>query len=90
MEYFERIKKKLNESFLPDQLEVIDESDQHAGHVGARPEGETHFKVRMVSKSFIGKSRLQSQREVYRVLKVELEERIHALSLELSAPKRDN
>ena len=89
MKYFEKIKKKLNENFLPDVLEIIDESEQHAGHIGARPEGETHFRVRMVSKFFIGKSRLESQREVYKVLKIELQERIHALSLELSAPNSD-
>ena len=35
--------KKLEEKFNPDELNVIDESHLHAGHVGARPEGETHF-----------------------------------------------
>ena len=84
MEYFERIKKKLNENFSPSLLEVIDESDLHAGHSGARPEGETHFKVRMTSKSFKNMSRVERQRAVYRVLKRELDERVHALSLDLS------
>ena len=39
------IETKLTESFQPASLEVIDESSQHAGHMGARPEGETHFRV---------------------------------------------
>ena len=37
------IKKKLEEKFNPSQLNVIDESHLHKGHVGAKPEGETHF-----------------------------------------------
>jgi BolA protein len=84
MKYLNRIEKKLQENFLPEFLEVIDESDLHAGHSGARPGGETHFRVRMQSKSFDGLSRIDRQRSVHKVLKLELEERVHALSLELS------
>ena len=84
MEYFKRIEKKLQESFSPEFLEVIDESDLHAGHSGARPEGETHFRVRMQSKTFEGLSRIERQRSVHRALRRELQERVHALSLELS------
>ena len=89
MKYAERITNKLRINFLPELLEVVDESDQHAGHIGARPGGETHFKVKMVSDKFIGKSRIERQREVYKVLKVEMAERIHALSLELIAPNTE-
>ena len=85
MTFLDRIKKKLEEKFSPSSLEVIDESDLHEGHSGSRPGGETHFRVVMVSKSFTGLSRIQRQREVHRALKIELEEQIHALSLNLSA-----
>ena len=50
------IKKKLEEKFNPYQLNVIDESHLHEGHVGAKPEGETHFKVEMKSNKFLGLS----------------------------------
>ena len=70
--------------FAPSDLEVIDESDLHAGHSGAKPGGETHFRVRMTSKSFVGMSRIDRQRAVHKALKNELEERVHALSLNLS------
>lgn len=83
MEYWKRIEKKLQENFLPEFLEVIDESSLHAGHSGAKPGGETHFRVRMKSKSFEGLSRIERQRRVHKALKSELEERVHALSLEL-------
>ena len=84
MEYFKRIQKKLNKNFSPAFLKVIDESDLHAGHSGARPGGETHFRVIMQSKLFDGLSRIERQRAVHKVLKSELDERVHALSLELS------
>ena len=76
--------KKLKEKFNPDKLNVIDESHLHAGHVGARPEGETHFKVEMRSNKFLGMSRVTMQREVYKALESEMNNKIHALSLELS------
>lgn len=84
MKYFDRIENKLIKEFAPSDLEVIDESDLHAGHSGAKPGGETHFRVRMTSKSFVGMSRIDRQRAVHKALKNELEERVHALSLNLS------
>ena len=85
MTYLERIENKLQSNFSPDTLEVIDESDLHAGHSGSRPGGETHFRVKMISKSFKGMSRVDRQRAVHKVLESELRERVHALSLNLSA-----
>ena len=84
MTYIERIEKKLKRNFSPDTLEVIDESDLHAGHSGSRPGGETHFRVKMTSSSFTGLSRVERQRAVHKVLESELRERVHALSLNLS------
>ncbi len=84
MNYFDRIEKKLREEFSPSLLEVIDESDLHAGHSGARPGGETHFRVHLASEKFAGLSRLDMQRAVYKVLESELSERVHALSLHIS------
>ena len=73
MKYFDRIENKLIKEFAPSDLEVIDESDLHAGHSGAKPGGETHFRVRMTSKSFVGMSRIDRQRAVHKALKDELE-----------------
>ena len=77
--------KKLKEAFNPYELNVIDESDQHVGHVGYKPEGETHFKVKMKAKVFDGITRLDMQRKVFKALDKEMADRIHALSLELSS-----
>ena len=82
MSVSETIKKKLVEAFEPTELDVIDESHLHAGHVGARPEGETHFRLIISSDFFSGKTRIEKQREIYRVLADELSGPVHALSIE--------
>lgn len=86
MNYAERIRTKLTETFAPVALQVIDESEKHRGHAGARPEGETHFHVRIVADAFDGQNRLSRQRAVYRTLRAELDEHVHALSLETLTP----
>jgi len=80
------IRAKLTATFMPDALDVEDESAKHAGHSGARPGGETHFNVRIVSKAFEGVSRVERQRRVYAALADELKTRIHALSLTTLTP----
>lgn len=80
------IKRKLTDALSPIQLEITDDSAQHAGHAGSRPEGESHFSVFIVSQAFEGKSRVERQRLVYRALSGEMKQRIHALALQTLAP----
>ena len=82
----ERLQDKLTKAFSPDQLEVIDESEQHRGHGGWREGGETHFRVRMVSSEFTGQGRVARQRAVNKCLAEELATTVHALAMELRAP----
>lgn len=82
----ETIRKKLTDAYAPAALEITDESHLHAGHVGARPEGETHFRVAMTAAVFDGMSRVQRQRDVYETLAAELAGPVHALALALKAP----
>jgi BolA family transcriptional regulator, general stress-responsive regulator len=81
-----RIEDKLRTGLAPVTLEIVDESHRHAGHAGARPEGETHFRVAIVSAAFSGKRSVDRQRLVYAILADELRDRVHALSLETRAP----
>lgn len=82
----DRIQEKLSSIFAPLRLEIVDESSLHVGHIGARPEGETHFHVTMSSEEFRGLSKLAMHRRVYAALDEELLDRIHALRLDLSVP----
>ena len=86
--YSDRIRAKVTEALQPSRLDIADDSSLHHGHAGAHPDGggETHFKVEIESTAFAGKSRLDRQRLVHAILALELKERVHALSLKLSAP----
>ena len=56
------IEQRLLERLLPSALQVLDESADHAGHVGANGTGfGTHFRVRIASPQFEGRSRVQRQ-----------------------------
>lgn len=82
----DRIEQRLRATFAPEDLEVIDESHLHAGHAGARPEGETHFRVRIVSSAFEGLTRLQRHRLVNETLADELAGPVHALAVRADVP----
>jgi BolA protein len=81
------IKEKLEQSFTPSHLEVIDESHKHAHHRGAQEHAsdggsaESHFHVVIISEAFAGMSRLAKHRAVLDVLKEEVTQ-IHAFSLD--------
>lgn len=80
------MERRLRDELRPLSLRVIDQSAQHAGHSGVRPEGETHFLVEVVSAEFDGLSRVARQRRVHAVLRDLLSERVHALSLRTRTP----
>jgi BolA protein len=86
MSVAETIRRKLTDRLAPIRLDNLDESHRHAGHAGARPEGETHFAVTIVSAAFTGLGRVARQRLVYQTLADELAGRVHALSLTTLAP----
>jgi BolA protein len=89
MSVADTIRRKLTERFLPIWLEIEDQSHHHIGHEGARPGGETHFAVTLVSAAFTGQSRVERQRLVYQTLADELSTRVHALSLTTLTPDED-
>jgi BolA protein len=80
------IMNKLREAFIPESLEVADESHLHEGHAGHRPSGETHFRVYIVSPAFKGKSRIERHRMINATLSNELEGSVHALAIHAQAP----
>jgi BolA protein len=92
MSMLKRIESKLKEAFQPERLEVLNESHKHAGHAGGHGhapfegEGETHLRVRITSAAFAGKSRVERHRALNAVLKEELQDGVHALALEITAP----
>ncbi|WP_120967383.1 BolA family protein [Comamonas sp. lk] len=74
----------LQQRLSPTQLEVIDESYQHAGHAGANDSGVgTHFRVRIAAAAFDGKSRVARHRLVYDALQDFIDQGVHAIAIEV-------
>ena len=80
------LETKLRAAFSPALLNVIDESHQHHGHGGSHPEGESHFRVKIVAEAFRGLSRVEQHRRVNAALADELKSRVHALAIETALP----
>jgi BolA protein len=82
----QRIREKLIIAFEPTRLDVINESELHAGHRSSPGTGESHYRVLLVSSAFAGKTRVARHRMVNEVLADELNGRVHALALATYAP----
>jgi BolA family transcriptional regulator, general stress-responsive regulator len=79
----EAIRQRLAELLTPTLLEVIDESFAHAGHAGADGTGYgTHFRVRIASPLFAGRSRVARHRLVYDALQEFVDRGLHAVAIE--------
>ena len=77
------IEQRLREVLAPTQLQVLDESAAHAGHVGANGSGfGTHFRVRIASPFFTDKSRVARHRLVYDALQDFIAQGVHAIAIE--------
>ena len=81
------IRERLQTALAPERLEVVDESHLHAGHAGARPGGESHFRLLVVASAFAGRTRVERQRMVHAALADLLRTDIHALAMATRTPE---
>ena len=82
MEIQNSITQKIQNEFQPIFFKIDNESHKHK-HGGK----ESHFKILIVSDKFEGLSRIERQKWVYRILKVELDTNVHALAQKTLTPK---
>jgi BolA protein len=78
--------RRLNSALSPTSIELIDDSEQHRGHGGYNPAGESHFSLRVESPAFGSKNRVERQRMIYAALGDLMDARVHALSICATAP----
>jgi BolA protein len=74
------------DALAPSQLDLVDESARHAGHAGAAPGGNTHWRLTIVSAAFAGKPTVARHRMVYQALGDLMQHPIHALAIRARAP----
>ena len=80
----DRMADALRAALAPTELEVLDESWEHAGHAGANGTGfGTHFRVRIASPLFTGKPRVARHRLVYDALQEFIDQGVHAIAIEV-------
>ncbi len=84
-----RLREKLIVALEPTRLDIVNESELHAGHRSAPGTGESHFRILIVSPKFSGASRLERHRMVNAAIADELQGRIHALALSTYAPSEE-
>jgi len=78
------LEQALRTALEPTRLEVLDESAAHAGHAGANAQGSgTHFRIRIASPVFDGRSRVQQHRLVYDCLQHLMDRGLHAMAIEI-------
>ena len=71
----------------PVQLELEDQSEQHRGHAGYQPGGNTHWRLTIVSPRFAGQAVVARHRMVYEALGSLMQNPIHALAITARAPE---
>ena len=81
----EEIRRRLG-ALAPSALDLVDESAKHAGHAGAAPGGNTHWKLTIVSGAFAGKNTVARHRLIYQALGELMRHPIHALQISARAP----
>jgi BolA protein len=78
--------KRLDSALSPSSISLVDDSEKHRGHGGYNPAGESHFSLDIESAAFVGRSRIERQRMVYKALGELMRERVHALQIRTRAP----
>ena len=82
-----RIELALRQTLSPFELQVWDESADHAGHSGSDGTGQgTHFRVRIGCAAFNGLTRVAKHRLVYDSLQAFIAQGLHALAIEVVDP----
>ena len=86
MSVADEMRRRLQAALAPERLELVDESAAHAGHAGAKPGGNTHWRLTVVSAAFAGKPTVARHRLVYQALGGLMHDPIHALAIRARAP----
>lgn len=79
--------KKLQSGLSPLEIKLENESARHAGHAGSPNNGNSHFRLKIVSTAFKGLARPARHRLIYTLLKEELSGPVHALAMETLTPE---
>lgn len=81
-----QIREAIENALSPLQIRILDESSHHAGHAGYGEGGQSHFRIEVVAKQFVGLNRVARHRLIYQALGNAFSEGLHALQIIAKAP----
>jgi BolA family transcriptional regulator, general stress-responsive regulator len=77
------VKKKLQNNFVIENINIEDKSFLHKNHVGHQ-EGKFHLKLIIISGELKKLNRIESNKKIYKILDKELKEYIHSIQILIS------
>tara|TARA_X000000950_G_scaffold101759_1_gene128516 strand:+ start:435 stop:692 length:258 start_codon:yes stop_codon:yes gene_type:complete len=80
--YFEEIRLKLNNKIEIEDIKIVDNSSKHKGHKSYSPE-KFHLHLKIKSLYLNSLSRVSAQKMIMKVLKEDLNSKIHALEISI-------
>ncbi len=76
----EIVKNKLNKNIVCDKIEVEDKTFLHKSHI-SHDKNKFHIKLIITSKYLKKKNKIQSTKEIYKILEDELKNYIHSIQI---------
>ena len=80
--FFDEIKKKINEKINPENLIIFDNSNLHAKHKFYDSD-KFHLKIVIKSEKLKKMDKITAHKKIFSILKDEMNNKIHALEIEI-------
>tara|TARA_B100000446_G_scaffold150610_1_gene145184 strand:+ start:761 stop:1012 length:252 start_codon:yes stop_codon:yes gene_type:complete len=82
MNFFEQVKEKINKKINPENVILIDNSKLHIKHKSF-DSNKFHLKIIIKSEKLRSMSKIMAHKEIFSILKDEMNNKIHALEIEI-------
>ena len=82
MNFFDKVKEKINKAINPENIILIDNSNLHSKHKSFDAT-KLHLKIIIKSKKLKNMDKIAAHKEIFSILKDEMNNKIHALEIEI-------
>ena len=82
MDFFDKVKEKINKKINPENIILIDNSSLHSKHKSF-DDNKFHLKIIIKSKKLKNMDKIAAHKEIFLILKDEIKSKIHALEIEI-------
>ena len=82
MNFFAKVKEKINKKINPENIILINNSHLHSKHKSFDVD-KFHLKIIIKSKKLKNMNKIMAHKEIFSILKDEMNNKIHALEIEI-------